>query len=490
MARRFQSGSLGSRYSYKPPTKKTHGPKKISTEPPSAPSKPERVSKDLGIDDDDPRSRNYKKGSFKGAPQKQIIAEVDDTFGSLAQKLGVETQDVVKANPDTYDVKAGAVYNVPQINIPGSEKGLFSPSLSDGDDPDPNVPEWYKKVAGWITEQAEKVKGGEWAKDWIGWGEQGALPPGKPMLSPPNPRGDIFSGPAAEEYWDSIGSALPTDTTPQASRLPVGPTGPLSAVTGYIPDLADSLDLEQKRGFRGMLEGLGNIPSIVIDAILDSKLADNVRADVLAKYPELVEAGQDRPGREDIIMASETRPGLEDIIFKGEEGFVPPKKGGVQGPPEESDELRRLKIPENPSAFEAVNWLTGAGLTGTALHSAGHQLRLDRPEYWDATGGRGDVLEGMEKFIVAEFGNPDGTIDWGAAVAQDPNIIDTLDKLGYLDQSGVPQSAGGSGAVYGGKYYYRTPSYGYGGGGGTIRSRKPTQPFARPSQLGLVSWSI
>ena len=148
-------------------------------------------------------------------------------------------------------------------------------------------------------------------------------------------------------------------------------------------------------------------------------------------------------------------------------------------------ELTKLPIPPNPTAFEAVNWLTGQGLTGTALLSAGRELRLDRPEYWDATGAREDILEGMEKYLVAEFGNANGEIDWDAAEAQDPYIYETLMNLGYIDR--------GFG-MDGNEYYYPTPRWGNRGGGGGGYSGGSgggyPQSNYRNTQLGLVSWSI
>ena len=51
-------------------------------------------------------------GGSQPAP-RQIIAEVGDDFPTLADKLGIETSDLVNANPDTSGVSAGAVYNVP-----------------------------------------------------------------------------------------------------------------------------------------------------------------------------------------------------------------------------------------------------------------------------------------------------------------------------------------------------------------------------------------
>lgn len=154
---------------------------------------------------------------------------------------------------------------------------------------------------------------------------------------------------------------------------------------------------------------------------------------------------------------------------------------------ETEKELRKLPLPEDPSMFEAINWMTGKGLTGTAMHMAGRQLRLDRPEYWDATGARLDILSGTKEFLLEEFVLPDGTIDWDSAIAQDPYIIDTIDKLGYLDEffgeGEMPTSGITSGGSSGGYSY--PIGYGYGGSSG----RKPSYG-TKDTYLGLTSWSI
>jgi len=48
-------------------------------------------------------------------PPKQIVAEVGEDFTKLAERLNIETADLVKANIDDTSIKAGAVYNVPQF---------------------------------------------------------------------------------------------------------------------------------------------------------------------------------------------------------------------------------------------------------------------------------------------------------------------------------------------------------------------------------------
>lgn len=46
----------------------------------------------------------------------QVVAEVGDNFGSLANKLGIDEQDMVRANPNDNTVKAGATYNAPAFS--------------------------------------------------------------------------------------------------------------------------------------------------------------------------------------------------------------------------------------------------------------------------------------------------------------------------------------------------------------------------------------
>ncbi len=486
-----------------------------------------------------PRGQRTGRGRRRIIPPRQIIAEVDDDFPRLAEKLGIDTQDLVQANPDTSRVSAGAVYNVPTptqqppldwwLNAPPGSLPVTGPRSSlptaRSNQPDPipylgptgntalppgvgvgagigdlKKPEgmtWFEYLnSGLFREQALKEaptttesfnviekelqslenfdfydRFPQWMKDLfpsIGGGAGAGIGGG---FQPPLP-----DTPLSTTYQRENPPGPPTDLAEQADFRQAQAD---AAFRDRETRLFSPNVLEPEVGLRRMLEGLGNIPGETMDAILDSNLADMVRSDILEKYPEAVAAAQDRPGREDITLVSEGRQGLDDIRFRGEEGFVPPKD--IVAPTAADDELLKLKIPENPSAFEAVNWLTGAGLTGTALLMAGRQLRLDRPEYWDATGVRSDVLEGMEKFLIAEFGTADGEIDWNAAYSQDPYILDTLDKLGYLDNFGIGGAGAGS-AVYGGKYNYRSPVY-------TQSSRRPTSQ-SRSSSMGLVSWSI
>ncbi len=44
-----------------------------------------------------------------------IVAEVGDTFGSIAEDLGISVEAVIKANEDVTEIKADAVYNVPTM---------------------------------------------------------------------------------------------------------------------------------------------------------------------------------------------------------------------------------------------------------------------------------------------------------------------------------------------------------------------------------------
>ena len=53
------------------------------------------------------------KRSFAPPPSQQVIAEVNEDFTKLADRIGVETQALVSVNPDDTKISAGAVYNVP-----------------------------------------------------------------------------------------------------------------------------------------------------------------------------------------------------------------------------------------------------------------------------------------------------------------------------------------------------------------------------------------
>ena len=50
-------------------------------------------------------------GGYKG--REQATANFGEGFPDLANRLGVDVQDLVNANPDTSKVSAGATYNVP-----------------------------------------------------------------------------------------------------------------------------------------------------------------------------------------------------------------------------------------------------------------------------------------------------------------------------------------------------------------------------------------
>ena len=114
------------------------------------------------------------------------------------------------------------------------------------------------------------------------------------------------------------------------------------------------------------------------------------------------------------------------------------------------------------------------------------EIKLDRPEYWTNIGASQAVKSRIEDYMQ-QFVTDTGEIDWEAAQRKDPDILDTLVRLGYKEPSDITMPDYTDGQGYGG-YYYPTPSY-YGGGGrgrgvigeGRIRSRRPT--------LGLVSWS-
>ena len=355
----------------------------------------------------------------------QVQAEAGQDWEQLAESMGIEVGDLVKANPSDTDVKAGAVYNVPP------PKPLFSRDMPAPTGMEQSV---WEKI--WERIKTDATKLGQGVVDTFNnlpeidfnWLNENILQP----LGQPD--------------WYGVndeGSYLPGKTKVMASMVPPDipgtytPAQPYSATTGYISP--------QDRAYQ---------PST-------------------AFYDPTIPSPPD-------AFYSPTIPGLGDAGERPPWSSAPTPDPSVTGRQEQAQELRKIPLPPKPSAFEAVNWLTGAGLTGTALLSAGHQLRLDRPEYWDATGAREDVIGGMEKFLIAEFPDGNGGVDWDAAIAQDPYIGATLEKLGYLSPSS------GFGEDYGsyGGYNYPIPSYS--GGYGASR---PSQARGMPS-LGLVSWSI
>ena len=116
------------------------------------------------------------------------------------------------------------------------------------------------------------------------------------------------------------------------------------------------------------------------------------------------------------------------------------------------------------------------------------EIKLDRPEYWTNIGASQAVKSRIDDYLTRNYMTDSGEIDWDTAQKQDPDILDTLSRLGYIEESSfdMPDYADGQYGNYGG-YYYPTPSY-YGGGRGRGvigegRTRR------RPPMLGLVSWS-
>ncbi|RKX63298.1 MAG: hypothetical protein DRP42_07790 [Tenericutes bacterium] len=436
---------------------------------------------------------------------RQVVASVGDDFSTLADKLGINAIDLAKANKGTNKVSAGASYNVPNYRQVEAEldaqneinaRNAMLPRYEPGGDQ--TYQQWLDSLQ---PGQLTTPPGGH--NNWFdAWVEKNTnLKPGEvgtPEYWTDNPLGKFFwdllrRGNEREQIGVGLGAGifLPGKTDSPAfggggkpPRYPGGKTAPLGDApvdfsrrpewspegSGFYTD--GNVDWERGKNpaeFRtGEFYTTGNVEFPDIAPKMPIRFQPN-EFYTSQYWGDRETAGYEPPKTTSSI--EERRRGT-DIYGTG---TIP-------------SELQKLKIPQNPSAFEAVNWLTGAGLTGTAMLSAGHQLRLDRPEYWDATGAREDVIEGMEKFLVAEFANPDGTIDWDRAMSQDPYVVDTLTKLGYLDE---PEGMGNAedSIEYGG-YNYPIPSY-------------SSKPYLRPSgytqrgsdmrrgsQLGLVSWSI
>ena len=99
----------------------------------------------------DPRSLSYTPeeqdlgsaynpyGTLQPAPKPpkppeplQVQAEVGQDWEILADKLGIETDGLIKANPLDTEVKAGAVYNVPQFGGLTEEEQFWQDNLGVG----------------------------------------------------------------------------------------------------------------------------------------------------------------------------------------------------------------------------------------------------------------------------------------------------------------------------------------------------------------------
>ena len=114
------------------------------------------------------------------------------------------------------------------------------------------------------------------------------------------------------------------------------------------------------------------------------------------------------------------------------------------------------------------------------------EIKLDRPEYWTNIGASQAVKSRIDDYMQ-QFITDTGEIDWNAALKQDPDLIDTLTRLGYVEESSFDMPDYTDDQQYDryGGYYYPTPSY-YGGGRGVIGEGRTRR---RPPMLGLVSWS-
>ena len=102
-----------------------------------------------------PRYQDYSK-----IPPQQIVAEVDDDFPRLAEKLGVDVGDLVNANPDTTKVSAGAAYNVP---TPTFDVPTFDPEGGE------TYAEWLAGLGGATSQPAqdEPLNVFKDAYDWL-----------------------------------------------------------------------------------------------------------------------------------------------------------------------------------------------------------------------------------------------------------------------------------------------------------------------------------
>jgi len=405
--------------------------------------------------------KDFKVADAAMSAPKQIQAEVGDTWDVIAEKIGVPTKSLLEVNPKDTTIKAGAVYNVPTKpdNMTTDE---WTASLNP---PIPTPIPDNKSFFNW----ASNLEGGD-----VGGGLQNWVSSAADWI------GNLITG-------DNTTSYLPSGVGIGAGNFGLG-SKPQQSLVDPLKSQANIMDFrqaEQEAAYQDLevrrMTGTQTVQQPTGDSwmrrfitgLSESGFGQSVRENIARDFPEAVTAAQ-------------SRPGIEDISFKGEPGFVKPE-GTTKTPADTINELRTLKIPDNPSMFEAVNWLTGAGLTGTALLSAGRQLRLDRPEYWDATGTREDIKEGVDRFLLAEFGLPNGDIDWEAAIKQDPYMVDTLEKLGYIDAPSGGGLGDYSGYGYGDyDYSFPTGSYGYGGVGVEPRSRSSQYP----SNIGLVAWSI
>ncbi len=359
----------------------------------------------------DPRSARPSERAAYTTKPAVIVAEVGDTFGSLAQKSKVEEIEFIQANKDVTEIKADAVYNVPQIDITGG----VGAGAGIGED----LWEGAKKAWEWLTPQGEFA--GETFYEWaqalpggdLGGGlqniikrgeesirdfflpdkETGVLPSGKPLASP------VYTPPPTQaEYADFRKAEAEAAYRDREAQFMTGSLG-----------ITDIRDRPGYYGFYGT----------------EQDLAAQAAGDFSQLYNPLYDP-------QPYVDPRGARPSEREA-------------------PESAEEALRQMWED--VYLDPANKGRGGGIVGWIEDRTG--LTID-PETFFTEGASAEVLAAM----LAEF-RPD-----------ELNYLESQGIIVPVERYELP-SGGVGGATYGGRYNYPAPAY-YGGGGAAQTSyRQP-----------------
>ena len=374
-------------------------------------------------------------------PPTQVVAEVGDDFPKLADRLGVETSDLVNANPDISRISAGAVFNVPQP-APVYDVPRFDPTSGQ------TYQEWLDSQAG-ASQPVQQDKLNIF-KDlfYAGGGSPGRLP-GETISDFLKPIRDFF---------------FPNNET------------------GYLPPGV------------GVGAGIG-IPrdaGIIQPAIVPrtAEYADFRKAEAEA-------ALRDTQVRPQNLLEAETASGLYGDEFLGLAGGeldtrIPENPFTTSRRSFAPDPTRPFEMPahpsENPEIFADIR--ARGGDAQAAYDEAVQKWDDAIMAHYEEGSGYGGGIPGW----IEEKTGLVGIDPWNMTDEEFEIFLAAFDteELNYLESHGILVSedvyVGGGTPVYGsggiGKVGGRQP-VGYGG----FSSQRPSYAN-RESYLGLTSWSI
>ncbi len=439
------------------------------------------------------------KEAARKASVQQVQAEVGDTFGSVAERLGVPEDAFVKANVLDTTIKAGAVYNVPAQPL-SAITGPDQPPTQPPQDWWLNVPPGTLPVTGPRSEPPPRPMLGDRndAPWWI-LPDTGPMSPPKPPVFPTGPTGNASIPPGVgqgagvgEDIVDWIKDKLgfEEDETFQdwALRQPGGDLG------GGIPNMLKSAE------------------EAVKDFLFPPTEESSIGGGKVLGAPQYQDPRANRPfDREAYSTIPQQVTPVSPFGFTAQPFTMSPSPPGVTARPEDiaasviPDTQQVATTPsgpwqmpthpsENPEVYFAINQTGG---------DAGAQYEVD-VQAWDdeimahyEQGlGRGGGIAGW----IEERTGIVGIDPWNMTDEEFEIFLAAFDtgELNYLESQGflVPQDV----YVGGGVPAYGTGGVSRAGGGSGSASRYPVgyggynsqQPSYAPRQsyLGLTSWSI